>query len=186
MAFKINRWSKKGKVLISVYIATGEKAAQYLSNAYSLAGIPQWCSWPKGKYVCVWSSGSHTPRNEGKILCKDRLHKTNCDIGLIFPAPWDEPEAHSQALQSHGEGQAGGEKEEESTYVNLSDFIKDKLELYLNRHEEKAKSMSNSIKKLLQFEKRATKRRNFGMDAQWGKGNLCSTNIFAMWHAQEI
>lgn len=57
----------------------------------------------------------------------------NCDIGLIFPAPWDEPGAPSQALQSHGGGRVRGEKEEESTYVNLFDFIRDELELGLNR-----------------------------------------------------
>ena len=72
----------------------------------------------------------------------------NCDVGVIFLAPWDKPEALSQALQSHGGGWVGGEKEKESTYVNLFDFIRDKLELYLNRHERKAKSMTNGIKKL--------------------------------------
>lgn len=73
----------------------------------------------------------------------------NCDIGLIFPAPWDEPETPNQALQSHGGEQVRGEKEEESTYANLFDFLRDKLALYLNRHEQKAKSMTNGIEKLL-------------------------------------
>lgn len=41
MAFKINRLFHERKVLISVYIATGKKEAQYLTNAYSLALIPQ-------------------------------------------------------------------------------------------------------------------------------------------------
>lgn len=39
--------------------------------------------------------------------------------------------------------------------------------------------MTNSIEKLLWFEKRAMKRGNLGTDAQWGKGNLFSTNIFS-------
>lgn len=103
----------------------------------------------------------------------------NCDIGSIFPAPWDEPETPSQALQSHGGEQVRGEKEEESTYVNLFDFIRDKLALYLNRHEQKAKSMTNGIEKLLWFEKRTMKRGNLGTDVQWGKENLFSTNIFS-------
>lgn len=85
---------------------------------------------------------------EGKKFAKINITKRNCNIGVIFPAPWDEPEAPSQVLQSQGEGWVGGEEEEESTYVNLFHFIRDKLELYLNRHDQKAKSMTNGILKL--------------------------------------
>lgn len=53
-----------------------------------------------------------------------------------------------QALQSKGGGCVGEEKEEESTYVDLFDFLGDKLHLYLNRHEQKAKSASDIFKKL--------------------------------------
>ena len=48
----------------------------------------------------------------------------NCNIGIILPESWDEPEAPSQALQLPRGGWVGGEKKEESKYVNLFDFYK--------------------------------------------------------------
>lgn len=46
-------------------------------------------------------------------LCKAELQRANCDNSLSLPAPWDEAAAPSQALQSHGGGRVGGEKEKE-------------------------------------------------------------------------
>jgi len=46
------------------------------------------------------------------------------------------------------EGELEGRKRRSQSMSICLTFIRDKLELYLNRHEQKAKSMTNGIKKL--------------------------------------
>lgn len=120
MAFKNNGLFHERKVLISVYIAKGVGKGSETHKQHSLTFISQVVARDLKGNTFVFEVEPTLQETEGGKLCKDKLHKTNCDIGVTFPTPRDEPEAPSRALQWHGGGWVGGEKEEESTHV---DFI---------------------------------------------------------------